>query len=70
MSDTRMMRTRLRAVRAALRSVEEELMDEERDGDDICLHVYRSLGVVSVFDARGRTRTLRASFGWPVKESG
>jgi hypothetical protein len=61
------MRTRLRAVSAALRSVEDELMDEQRDGDDICLHVYRSLGVVSVFDVRGRTKTPRASFSWPVK---
>lgn len=61
------MGTKLRAIRAALRSVETELMDPSRADDDICLHVYRSLGVITVYDVRGRTKTPHASFGWKVK---
>jgi hypothetical protein len=56
--------TRLRAVRAALRETERLLMKH----DEICLHVYGSLGVINVLHVDGRKRETVASFSWPVKE--
>lgn len=57
--------TRLRAVRAALRAAEEAL----KGRDEVCLHIYGSLGVISLFNVDGKKREAIGSFGWPVKES-
>ena len=63
--ETKQFGTRLRAVRAALRLTEEAL----RTRDEVCLHIYGSLGVINVLDVEGKKRVSLGSFGWPVKES-
>lgn len=62
--ETRPFRTRLRAVRAALRTAEEALTTRS----EVCLHIYGSLGVINVMDVQGKKRELLGSFGWPVKD--
>lgn len=63
MAVARTLKTKQRAVRAALREAERLLTGEH----EICLHIYASLGVISVIETDGRKKNVVARFAWPTE---
>ncbi len=61
----RQLKTKQRAIRAALRTAETVLIHDR----EVCLHIYASLGVITVFEAIGRKKTAVARFSWPAEHS-
>lgn len=63
--ESRILKTKQRAIRAALREAERRLL---ADGE-VCLHLYATLGLVSVLEANGRKKEVVARYGWATGKS-
>ena len=59
-------RSRLRAIRGALREAERHLIEDET----VCVAVYQKLGSVSVFRQEGRSRRVIAKYSWNTNVEG
>ena len=53
--------------RAALNAVFREMRRCVDEADTLCIKVYLSLGTVSLFELKGRSKTLLGRFSWKVR---
>lgn len=56
-------RSRLAAIRGALREAERHLITDET----VCVKLYQALGEVSLFKVHGRKKTVIARFSWETE---
>lgn len=59
----RPMPTRNAAIVAALREVKAHMLARET----VCVHMFASLGVINVYEARGNRRSVIVGFTWPTE---
>lgn len=53
-----------RTRRAALRAVFHEMRRRVNEADTLCVKLYKSLDVISLFEMRGRSKLLIGRFSW------
>lgn len=61
MSSRRLFANRDRAIGAALRKVKQRMLERQA----VCVQMYASANVISVYELKGAARHVLARFGWP-----